>query len=196
MSIFKSPKLKRIQRITLIFLIIAGVINYLDQSALSIANSEISGELGLTKIQMGYLLSAFSLSYAFAQLPIGVIFDKIGAKVTLGAGLIFWSIAQAGCGLVSGFQGFFICRLVLGVGDALQFPAGAKAIGEWFNIRERGKPMGIFNSSSSIGPALAPPILTILMMSFGWSWMFILLGILGVLAGIGWLCIKTVQMLT
>ncbi|WP_392560604.1 MFS transporter [Orbus mooreae] len=187
MSIFKSPRIKKIQKITLTFLIIAGIINYLDRSALSIANSEISGDLGLTKIQMGYLLSAFSLSYAFAQLPIGVILDKIGSRVTLGAGLLFWSIAQACCGLVHSFQTFFICRLILGIGEAPQFPAGAKSIGEWFNIKERGRPMGIFNSSSSIGPALAPPILTVLMVSFGWRWMFIILGILGVLAAIGWL---------
>lgn len=187
MSIITSPRIKKIQKITLMFLIIAGVINYLDRSALSIANSEISGELGLTKIQMGYLLSAFSLSYAFAQLPIGVILDKVGSKITLGAGLLFWSVAQACCGLVHSFQSFFICRLILGIGEAPQFPAGAKCIGEWFNIKERGRPMGIFNSSSSIGPALAPPVLTVLMVAFGWRWMFIILGILGVLAAIGWL---------
>lgn len=187
MDILKSKKIKKIQKITLIFLIIAGVINYLDRSALSIANSAISGELGLTQVQMGYLLSAFSLSYAFAQLPIGIILDKIGSRITLGVGLLFWSIAQASCGLVHGFHALFVCRLILGVGEAPQFPAGAKSIGEWFNINERGKPTGYFNSSSSIGPALAPPVLTILMVSFGWRWMFIILGILGILAAIGWL---------
>ncbi|WP_392561987.1 MFS transporter [Orbus sturtevantii] len=187
MSILTSPKIKKIQRITLIFLIIAGIINYLDRSALSIANSAISGELGLTQIQMGYLLSAFSLSYAFAQLPVGIILDKIGSRITLGAGLLFWSIAQVACGLVHSFHALFVCRLILGIGEAPQFPAGAKSIGEWFNIKERGKPTGYFNSSSSIGPALAPPILTVLMVTFGWRWMFVILGVLGILASIGWL---------
>lgn len=187
MSILKSQRLKKIQRMTLMFLLIAGIINYLDRSALSIANSEISNELGLTKIHMGYLLSAFSLSYAFAQLPIGVLLDKFGSRLMLGIGLLGWSIAQLFCGLVHTLQSFFICRLILGIGEAPQFPAGAKSIGEWFNIKERGKPMGIFNASASIGPALAPPILTGLMLTFGWRVMFIILGVAGIFAALGWL---------
>lgn len=186
MKFIKSPRLKRVQATALILLTVAGVINYLDRSTLSIANTQISSELGLDKIQMGYLLSAFSLSYAFAQLPIGALLDRLGARLMLGAGLLFWSLAQFSGGLMHSFAPFVASRLVLGVGEAPQFPAGAKAFAEWYNVRERGKPMGIFNSSSSIGPAFAPPLLTALMLTFGWRWMFMIMGVAGVLVAIGW----------
>lgn len=84
----KSKRIVRIQRISIFFLTLAGSINYLDRSALSIANSVIRGEMGLSASQMGLLLSAFSLAYAFAQLPVGAMLDRFGARVMLGWGMI------------------------------------------------------------------------------------------------------------
>ncbi len=186
MKYVKSERLKKIQVTALVLLTIAGVINYLDRSTLSIANTQIATELGLDKVQMGYLLSAFSLTYAFAQLPVGALLDRLGARFMLGAGLFFWSLAQFAGGLVHSFTPFVVSRFVLGVGEAPQFPAGAKSFAEWYNVGERGKPMGIFNSSSSIGPALAPPLLTALMLTYGWRWMFMIMGAAGIFVAIGW----------
>src|SRR5689334_25411041 len=94
MSMQASKKLRRIQHISIFFLTLAGCINYLDRSALSVANSMIRGEMGLTASQMGMLLSAFSLAYAFCQLPVGAMLDRLGARLMLGAGMLAWSIAQ------------------------------------------------------------------------------------------------------
>ena len=182
----KSPRLQRIQRVALAFLILAGIVNYVDRSALSIANHSISGELGLSASQMGVLLSAFSLAYAFSQLPIGALLDRFGARVMLGAGMLLWSIAQLAGGFVGSLQQFIVARAALGIGEAPQFPAGAKVVSEWFAARERGGPTGLFNAASSIGPALAPPILTALMLGFGWRAMFIILGVFGIAVAIGW----------
>lgn len=186
MSMQASKKLRRIQRISILFLTLAGCINYLDRSALSVANSMIRGEMGLTASQMGLLLSAFSLAYAFCQLPVGVLLDRLGARLMLGAGMLAWSIAQLCAGFVGNIQQFFVARVCLGIGEAPQFPAGAKVIGEWFAVRDRGTPTGIFVASSTIGPALAPPILTGLMLALGWRNMFIATGVLGVLVALGW----------
>lgn len=182
----KSEKVRKIQKMALILLVVAGVINYFDRVALSIANSEVSAELNLSAAEMGLLLSAFSLPYAIAQLPMGILLDRLGARVMLGAGLLVWSAAQLAGGLVQTFQQFFIARVVLGVGEAPQFPAGAKVFSEWYAIEERGKPTGIFVASTTIAPALAPPVLTVIMLTFGWRGMFIILGVIGVLAAIGW----------
>jgi MFS family permease len=182
----KSPRIKRIQTMALTLLVIAGLINYLDRSTLSIANASISEEMNLTAAQMGLLLSAFSLPYAFAQLPMGVLLDRFGARVMLGAGMMLWSVAQLAGGFVSTLNQFFVARFALGVGEAPQFPAGAKVFSEWFAIHERGRPTGIFTASSTIAPALAPPILTFLMLAFGWRGMFIIMGVLGILAAVGW----------
>ena len=175
-----------LRRVALALLVLTGVINYLDRSTLSIANSTIQGEMGLSKGEMGILLSAFSWTYAFAQLPTGLLVDRIGPRRLLAAGLALWSLAQAGGGLARGFGSLVATRAVLGVGEAPQFPTGARVVSNWYPVRERGLPTGLFNASSSLGPALAPPILTALMEGFGWRWMFFVMGAAGLAAAVAW----------
>lgn len=185
----KSARLKRIQTAALVLLVLSGLINYLDRSTLSIANSAVSADMGLSASEMGLLLSAFSLPYAFAQLPMGALLDRLGARVTLGFGMLLWSLAQLAGGLVRTVNQFFIARLLLGVGEAPQFPAGAKVFSEWFAVKERGRPTGIFVASTTIAPALAPPLLTGLMFAFGWRGMFVIMGVVGILIAIAWVAI-------
>src|SRR3954449_3086338 len=186
MSAKKTSRLRRIQWIAVAFLTAAGIINYLDRSALSIANTAIREEMGLTPTQMGLLLSAFSLAYAFSQLPVGAMLDRFGARIMLGAGMFFWSLAQVVCGFVNNLSQFLVARAILGVGEAPQYPAAAKVVSEWFNVRERGTPTGIIIASSCIGPCIAPPVLTVMLLAFSWRWMFIITGVLGVIVAIGW----------
>lgn len=182
----KSARLKKIQWVAIAFLLAAGIVNYLDRSALSIANSEIRSELGLSAAEMGILLSSFSLAYAIAQLPVGGLLDRFGSRVMLGLGMFVWSLAQLAGGMVHTLHAFIVTRIFLGAGEAPQFPAGAKVVSEWFNPKERGGPTGVFLASSTIGPAMAPPILTVMMLSFGWRTMFIIMGALGIAVAIGW----------
>ena len=106
-------------------LVISGVINYVDRSTLSMAEQPICAELGLTTTEMGFLLSAFSWSYAFAQLPTGALVDKVGPRILLAAGLALWSVAQACGGLVTSMRQFVATRIAIGIGKAPQFPTGA-----------------------------------------------------------------------
>src|SRR3954449_1675525 len=113
MSAEKTSRLRRIQWVAVAFLTVAGIINYLDRSALSIAkNTAIREEMGLTPTEMGLLLSAFSLAYAFSQLPIGAMLDRFGARMMLGVGMFFWSLAQVVCGLVNNLSQFLVARTV------------------------------------------------------------------------------------
>lgn len=77
-------------------------------------------------------------------------------------------------------------RIGLGIGEAPMNPCGVKVINDWFNIKHRGMPMGIFNAASTIGLAISPPILTAMMLAFGWRGMFITIGVLGIALSIGW----------
>ena len=181
-----SPKVRRMQRLSLLLLVITGAINYLDRQTLAIGNTTIAKELGLDAAQMGVLLGAFSLSYAFSQLPTGGLVDKIGPRKLLGIGLAVWSVAQGFAGFVTGYTQFFYARIVLGIGEAPQFPTGARVVSNWFNVRDRGLPTGIFNSASTLGPAIAPGLLTWLMLTWGWRAMFVAMGVLGVIAAIVW----------
>ncbi len=114
-------------RLSWALLVITGVINYVDRWTLSIAEQPICEELRLSKAEFGVLSSAFSWSYAFAQLPTGAMVDKIGPRILLAVGLLVWSVAQACGGLVSSMREFVAARIALGIGEAPQFPTGARS---------------------------------------------------------------------
>jgi sugar phosphate permease len=180
------PRIRRGQRIALALLMASGIVNYLDRGTLAVANSAIRGELGLSLGQMGLLLSAFSWSYALCQLPIGGLADRIGPRRLLGCGLIIWSLAQAAGGIVSTFGWFIVARIVLGIGEAPQFPSAARVVSNWFPLRARGTPTGIFNAASPLGTALAPLLLSIVVVSFDWRWAFVATGGLGLVVAVTW----------
>jgi len=185
-TIEATPKVKSIQRTALAMLVVAGAVNYIDRATLAVANPLIREELGLSLSQMGYLLSAFLWSYAFSQLPTGAMVDKLGPRRLLTVGLSLWSLAQLLSGLVQSFTQFFAARLLLGVGEAPQFPTGARVVRDWFNPRDRGLATGIFNCASTLGTAIALPLLTFLMLSFGWRATFVIMGVAGLLVAAVW----------
>jgi len=181
-----TPRVRSIQRAALAMLVLAGVINYIDRATLAVANLLIRQDLGLSIADMGYLLSAFLWAYAFSQLPTGAMVDKLGPRLLLTCGLALWSLAQFLGGLVQGFGQFFGARVLLGVGEAPQFPTGARVVRDWFNPRDRGLATGIFNCASSLGTAIAVPLLTFLMLSFGWRVMFMIMGVAGLAMAAIW----------
>lgn len=180
-------RVRQTQRSALSMLVLAGTLNYLDRSTLSIANPLIRQELGLSIADMGLLLSAFLWAYAFAQLPGGALVDRVGPHRLLGAGLALWSVAQAVAGFVSSFWQFSVARVFLGLGEAPMFSSAVRVVRDWYNVRDRGLPTGIWNCSSSLGPAIAPPILTGLMLALGWRWMFVVMGAVGLVIAATWL---------
>jgi len=167
-------------------LVVCGTINYLDRGALSVANPAIRGDLNISLGEMGVLLSAFAWSYALVQLPIGGLVDRVGPRVLLGVGMALWSLAQAISGLVRSFSQFIWARIFLGVGEAPQYPTSARVVSNWFAVRDRGVPTGVYNAASPLGTALAPPLLTLLMLSFNWRWMFVAMGVVGLIAAWIW----------
>src|ERR1700748_2371076 len=181
-----TPRLKSIQRIALVLLVVAGVVNYIDRATLAVANPLIREELGLSIAEMGYLLSAFLWAYAFSQLPTGAMVDRLGPRLLLTLGLSLWSFAQLLGGMVQNFAQFFGARVLLGVGEAPQFPTGARVVRDWFNQRDRGLATGVFNCASSLGTAIAVPLLTFLMLTFGWRVLFMIMGAAGLAMAAVW----------
>ena len=186
MSSQASSRLKRLQIMALLFLLVAGIINFLDRTSLSIANTTIREEMGLTATEMGLLLSVFSFGYALCQLPIGMVMERFGVKKVYGFGIFLWSAAQTALGFVGSFSQMIVARIVLGIGESPHLPTGVKVVNDWYNIRQRGVPMGIVNMSSTLAQALAPPLLIAMMLAFGWRMMFIIIGVSGIILSILW----------
>ena len=182
----KSRRIARIQLFAVSILSLAGVLNYIDRGSLAIANTTIRADLGISATRMGVLLSAFSLSYAISQLPMGILLDRYGERIVLGLGMFLWSATQAATGLIRGFASFFAARIGLAVGESPFVVSAVKSVSDWFDVRDRATPMGIVNSATTLGQAIAPPILTVAMLAFGWCGMFMLIGIPGLLLSIVW----------
>jgi sugar phosphate permease len=162
------------------------VINYFDRVTLSIGNPEIRRDLGLNVAEMGILLSAFSWAYALSQLPAGLLVDKIGPRRLLAVAISLWSLAQALAGFVTSFAPFIAARMALGVCEAPTAPTQARMVANWFPKAQRGLPMGIANIGSSLGSVLSPPILTWLMITWGWRTMFVIMGGCGLVFAAVW----------
>jgi sugar phosphate permease len=181
-----SDRIASIQRWAIVLLIAGGALNYVDRATLSVANKLIQEELGISVAKMGWLLSAFLWAYAVAQLPVGGLIDRFGPRKVLGLGLFGWSVAQAAGGLVNGFGAFIVARVALGVGESPLFPGGARVVRDWFNIRRRGFATGLCQSAGTLGNFIAVPLLTFLMLSLSWRWMFIIVGGVGVVLSFVW----------
>src|SRR5258705_1392283 len=118
MPIAASPRIKSIQRWALTMLVLSGIINYVDRATLAVANGLIQHDLNISVADMGLLLSAFLWAYAFSQLPVGGLIDRLGPRLLLGCGLFAWSLAQVLGGVVGSLHQFLSARVLLGIGDA------------------------------------------------------------------------------
>ena len=189
-SMLAAPlgRVRRVQKTALILLVISGVINYVDRASLAVGLPLIRQDLGISIAHSGVLLSAFLCAYAICQLPAGAAVDRFGARLLLSVALALWSLAQILGGMVSSFREFIGARALLGLGESPQFPSCARVVADWFARRDRGLATGVWNCSSSLGTAIAAPVLSILMIHLGWRWMFITLGLAGLVVGFIFYC--------
>ncbi|MCU1574516.1 MAG: transporter [Micrococcaceae bacterium] len=162
----------------------AGIINYMDRSAVSIAAPELIKTFGMTRTDIGLLGTVFSWTYAFAQLPAGWLVDKLGARRMYFLAIACWSIATALMAVGSRLWQFLSFRVLLGIAEAPNGPASAKLTADWFPRAERGQATAIWDSGSKWGPAIAPPILTAIMIAFGWQAIFVVLGLAGLVLAV------------
>lgn len=169
-----------------VFLFSLAMINYMDRIALSIAAKPISEEFHLTSVGMGYLFSSFIWSYALFLIPVGLLIDKFGVKRVGGFGIFIWSLATALTGAASSFASLLTVRLVMGAGESVSNPVGAKVIREWIPSTERGTITAIFNSGSYAGPAICSLVLAALVAAFGWRISFVIAGSIGFVWLLAW----------
>jgi MFS family permease len=178
--------LRHLRIVAVGLLMLAGAVNFIDRSAVSIALPAIRADLHLSAEQAGLLLSAFAWSYAVAQLPAGALVDRLGARWALAGALTIWSCVQAASGLVGSLPQFIAVRVALGLGEAPMFVGGARVCADRFDPAHRALPMGLLNASASLGPAIAPLVLTPLMLVAGWRASFVALGVAGILVAAAW----------
>ena len=152
---------------------------FLDRVNLSVAMPLISKEFSLSPEQVGYLFSAFFISYTVFQIPGGYLSDKVGPKKVILVALVWWSIMTMATGVARTFSQFFIVRVLFGIGEGLQPPCAFKLNSNWFPNQERATANAIFTSACSFGPAIAPSIAVAIIGLWGWHALFYIFGALG-----------------
>src|ERR1700727_3147852 len=182
-----SPRMRRMQWVAVGLATRAIALNYIDRSTLAIGNVTIRQEFGINATAIGALQSFWSLTYACFQIPVGFLLDRLVPRYLVGLALVALSAAQAPGGLAGSYTQLMWARIALGATESPAFPGAVRVTSDWFHVKDRGKPTGVYNSGGSIGPAIAPPLLTFLMLGFGWRVMFITMGVAGLLMAVVWL---------
>jgi ACS family hexuronate transporter-like MFS transporter len=168
-------------------LFLATAVNYLDRLALPIVSPVIRAEFGMSEQDYGQVVALFLLAYAIMYAGSGYVVDRLGTKRGFAVFILFWSTASMLHGLATGKWSLATYRFLLGLGEPGNWPAAAKAINEWFPTRFRALGIGIFNAGSSLGSAIAPPVVASLMLMFGWRAAFLFTGAAGLVWLVAWL---------
>jgi len=187
MNHLATEKKTNVRWIIVVVLFLITAINYADRATISLAGPEIAKALHMDSISMGYIFSAFGWSYVIFQLPGGYFLDKFGSKKVYAASIFFWSLFT----LFQGFVGFltgataiitlFALRFLVGAAEAPSFPANSRIVAAWFPAAERGTASAIFNSAQYAATVIFAPLMGWLIQNFGWHYVFVVMGVLGIL---------------
>ena len=180
-------RIPRLRWIVISLIFCATVINYIDRQTVSVLKTAISDDLGLSNSDYAAIQNSFLLFYGISQMVSGRIYDAIGTRLGFVFSIVVWSFAAIMHATANTAALFKVWRGVLGFGEAGNWPGAAKAVGEWFPVRERALGMGIFNAGAALGGAVSPPIIAWLATAYGWRSAFILTGILGFIWLAAWL---------
>ena len=148
------------------------LVNYYDRVNLTVSHDALVRAFGIRESTFGFLLSAYSWTYAACQLPMGVVLDNLGVRRVMLWGVFLWGVASVASAVAPGVFLFLLARLLLGVGEAPTFPANAKAVGVWFPRAERTLATAFFDSASKLANATGVPLLGLLLLRIGWRMSF------------------------
>ncbi len=181
----------RIRWVLIGWIFVVSAIAYLDRVNVSIAGRAIASEFHLQDVQLGWIFSAFVLGYAFAQAPAGWLADKVGPRLILLLGVFWWAVFTVLITLVSANAALLLALLIgirfcLGVGEAVVYPASNRVVASWIPSSERGIANGLIFSGVGFGAGVTPPLITYVMLHYGWRASFWWSALLGLAAGCVW----------
>jgi MFS family permease len=183
-SAFQQPGASRYV-VSMAFLL--GTILSLDRAALSVLAPSIQQELHLSPLSMGWIFSSFVWGYGLFHVPVGWMGDRFGARKVLAAISLAWSLAISATALAWDLPSLVIVRFLFGAAEAGATPNVSRALANWIPLTRRAKAQGVFFAGMSAGAALAPPLVTLSLLRYGWRKSFAMLGVFGVIWVIPWL---------
>lgn len=181
----------RIRYYLCFWLFILSAISFLDRTNVAIAGTQLSHEFGLGNQRLGWIFSAFLIGYASFQLPAGMLAVRFGPRRVLTAGVLVWALCNVLTALLpSGFPQAVVLlvavRCALGLAEAVIYPAANQFVARWVPQKERGKINGLIFAGVGAGSGLTPPLLTWIILTWGWRAAFWFDAALGVVGAVVW----------
>jgi len=167
------------------FVITLAIITYIDRVCISQAAPNIRHDLDLSETQMGWIFSAFTISYALFEIPAGWMGDRYGPRSVLMKVVLMWSVFTAATGAAWNYLSMVVCRFLFGVGEAGCFPNVTKIFTIWLPSSERVRAQGLLWLSARWGGAFTPLLVAAVLAMVNWRVAFALFGCLGVIWAVG-----------
>lgn len=177
----------RFRWIVAAMLAIAAVLNYVDRQTLALMAGQVQADLGIDDRGYAMLVNAFLAAYMIGGVAGAFIVDRIGARWAMALFVGWWSLASAVSGAATHLVHLAAARFALGLAEAGGWIASPKLVQEWFPSRECSLAIGIYSSAAHFGAALAPVIVTALLLTIGWRLTFVVIGAVGAFWLLAWL---------
>jgi ACS family glucarate transporter-like MFS transporter len=173
------------------WLFMLSAVAFLDRVNISIAGGSLAAAYHLSNVQLGWVFSSFLAGYALFQTPGGRLADRLGPRRVLAAGVIWWGIftaltASVPSNITGALWLFVSARFLLGAGEAVMYPASNQFVARWIPTEERGIANGWIFAGVGAGAGLSPPLITYIMVHYGWRTSFWTCALIGLLAGLIW----------
>lgn len=169
-----------------IFAMLMTFMSYIDRVNLAVTTPAIIKELHFTKVEIGFLQTVFFVCYALGQLPSGTLTEFFGHRRIVPLSLAWWSVFTGLTAACRQFPTWVVVRALFGVGEAPLYPGLNAAFSSWFPKRERGTAVAFMSSGSKFGPAIGIPAAVLIMSMWGWRWVFVIFGAVGMVVALAY----------
>ena len=167
----------------------ATALNYVDRQIIGILQPMLAHKFHWTETDYSNVVFSFQLAYAVGYIVFGKLIDRIGARLGYALAVAIWTVAHVAHAWASSLTDFIVARFAIGLGESGNFPAGLKAVAEWFPKRERALATGIFNAGTNVGAIVTPLIVPAITLSLGWQAAFLITGSFTVIWLVVWLAV-------
>jgi MFS transporter, ACS family, glucarate transporter len=185
-TIGAHPIAARVRYRVVALIVALGMITYLDRACISTLAPAISQEFSLSKVQMGYVFSAFALAYAVFEIPTGWFADRHGTRSVLARIVVWWSAFTIATGFAFNYTSLLVTRFLFGVGEAGAWPCVARTFSRWIPQAERGRVQGIFFAAVHLAGGLTPLIVAQMVTVMPWRGVFMCFGVIGLVWAAIW----------
>ncbi|MEY4939573.1 MAG: putative sulfoacetate transporter SauU [Verrucomicrobiota bacterium] len=185
-SELKTQPPTRVRYKVFAFVAVLGMITYLDRVCISTLSPHIMEDLGISKVQMGYVFSIFSLSYALFEIPTAWWADRVGTRSVLTRIVIWWSTFTIATGVALNYSMLLITRFLFGLGEAGAWPSVARTFSRWIPLLARGRVQGLFFAIAHLGGGLTPLVVAGLLSVMHWRMIFFCFGVIGFVWAAAW----------